>query len=278
MLFKNQSGECRLFWRLLLLVALFLLFAYLLRYIPIRIKTTALIKQGVASSAALEEASYLFMEDPTWSSIIGVIQGIFWYLLLYILIKFIEKKKFTWNELGFRLNRKQIWLLPFGLFFGILLYFGYVAFDELLGESDLIWNSDKLSIVPAILIFLNFLFNGFGEESAFRAYFQSRLMKKHGLWSGILLTSSSFVILHLLVSSFSLLAILGSILLSATYGLLFVWTGSVLLVGMMHAVFNFLPIMLGHWPSDFSLVIVNAVVLIIVTMFYLYFVRKKEKD
>ena len=47
MILKNKEGQVRLIWHLFLLVVPFLLVAYLLRYVPIRVQTGILIEQGL---------------------------------------------------------------------------------------------------------------------------------------------------------------------------------------------------------------------------------------
>jgi len=51
----------------------------------------------------------------------------------------------------------------------------------------------------------------------------------------VALTSVCFVLLHLLVSRI--------------YGILYLWTGSVLPVGTVRAVFNLAPRLLNQWPA-----------------------------
>ena len=278
MIFKNKHDEVRIIWRVVLLVGPFLLIAFLLRYIPIRIRTQILINQGMTQPAALSRSSNYFMEDPIGSSILGILQGLSWYLLVFLLIRFIEKRKTSLKDFGLDPKKNRIQLLPLGLVFGALMYFGYIAFDSLLGESNFSFDLADLGLVSILLMVLNFVANGFGEETAFRSYLQTHLIKRHGLWMGIGVTSIIFVLLHLLISPFTMQALFGSIFLAGILGILFALTRSVYLVGTMHAAFNLMPSLLGQWPSDLSLVIVNGFLFLMTIVIYLLFEKgKKEK-
>ena len=273
MIFKNKSGEVRLVWRTVLLVLPFLLFAYLLRYLPIRILTGVYINRGIVPSIAHSRAWSLFMEDPAWSSIPGILQGLLWYLLVFMMIKWVEKGSPSWKDFGLAAGRKVLWLSGLGLVFGLLMYFGYLGISILLDQTQWTWFPEKQGVVPIILMLLNFLVNGFGEETAFRAYLQDRLINRHGLWPGIAVASVLFMVLHLLIYQITGIALAANILLAGLYGILYVWTGSIFPVGIMHAVFNLAPRLLNLWPSDMSLLIVNAVSLMVVAILFL---RYKE--
>jgi membrane protease YdiL (CAAX protease family) len=278
MLLKNQESEVRLIWRLVLLVVPFLLAAYLLRYVPIRIRTEVLINQGLSKSAALSRARYLFLEDPVWSSLVGTIQGLIWYPIVFILIKRVEKRPRLPGDYGFVPLPRAFWLVPAGILLALSLYFGYFWFGSLFNQTSFSWSPAEIPDLTAFLISLNFLTNGYGEETAFRAYFQDRLIQRHGLWTGIILASSSFVLLHLLLYRYSGLALVGSILLAGIYGVFYVWTGSIYLIGTMHAVFNLAPRLFGQWHPDIGLLFVHSLVLLIVLVFFVRFKKGQKRS
>lgn len=258
MLIKNKSGEVRLIWRLALLVLPFLIIAYLLRLIPIRIQIGILINQGIPAALAESQARTLFMEDPVASSIIGIFQGLTWYLLVFIIINWVEKGSLTLSSFGLAAKANSLRLISFGVLLGLVMYLGYLGVGTLFEENSLVWSLEKLGILPFLLIFFNLLINGFGEETAFRAYFQTRLVNRHGLWLGIALASITFILLHLIIYPFTGIVIVAGIFLAGFFGILYIWTGSVIMVGIMHTIFNLAPRVLGNWPSDLSLLIVNA--------------------
>lgn len=273
MTLKNKEGRVRLIWRLFMLVVPFLLAAYLLRYIPIRIQTRILMEQGLSESAAVSQARYLFLEDPIRASIAGVVQGLLWYVLVCLLIRSIEKQSCVLTSFGLLLKGKSLVLIILGFILGLIMYFGCFAVGSIFDQLPFAWSPPKLGILPIILVSLDMLANGFGEETAFRAYWQRLLVDRHGLWFGILLASASFVSLHLLITRFTGIALLASILLACLYGILYVWTRSVFLVGTMHTIFNLAPRLLGQWPSDTSLLIVNSLALAIAVILYLRVVK-----
>jgi membrane protease YdiL (CAAX protease family) len=256
-----------------MLVVPFLLAAYLLRYIPIRIQTRILIEQGLSESAALSQARYLFLEDPIGVSIVGVVQGLLWYILVCLLIRSIEKRPCVLRSFGLLLNGKSFVLIILGFILGLIMYYGCFAVGSIFNQSPFAWSPAKLEILPVILVSLDMLANGFGEETAFRAYWQRLLVDRHGMWVGIILASASFVLLHLLIARFTVIALLASILLACLYGILYVWTDSIFLVGTMHTIFNLAPRLLGQWPSDIGLLIVNSLALAIAAILYLRVVK-----
>jgi membrane protease YdiL (CAAX protease family) len=273
MILKNKEGEVRLLWRLFMLVVPFLLAAYLLRYIPIRIQIRILMGQGFSEAVAISRARYLFLTDPLGVSILGVLQGLLWPMLVCLLIRSIEKQTCGLRSLGLLLNGKSLMFMIAGLLLGLTMYFGYFAANSIFNQSSIAWSPAKRGILPIFLLSLDMLANGFGEETAFRAYWQRLLVHRHGMWLGILLVSASFVVLHLFIAPFTGIALLASILLAYLYGVLYVWTGSVFLVGTMHAIFNLAPRLLDQWPSDISLLIVNSLALAIAVILYLRVVK-----
>jgi len=268
MVIKNKSGEVRLIWRLALLVLPFLIIAYLLRLIPIRIQIGILINQGIPVAFAESRARTLFMEDPVASSIIGIIQGLTWYLLVFIIINWVEKGSLTLSSFGLAAKGNSLRLISFGVLLGLVMYLGYLGVGTLFEENSLVWSLKKLGILPFLLIFFNLLINGFGEETAFRAYFQTRLVNRHGLWLGIALASITFILLHLIIYPFTGMVIVAGIFLAGFFGILYIWTGSVIMVGIMHTIFNLAPRVLGNWPSDLSLLIVNALAFLLAAVLF----------
>lgn len=276
MLLKNKNGEILRIWRLFLLVGPFLLAAYLLRYIPVRIQTRILIDQGLSESSALAQARYLFLEDLTGASIVGIVQGSLWYVLVCLLVRSIEKQTCTLGSFGLAPNKKSPVLLILGVVLGLIMFFIYFAVDITFDKSPIAWSPEKIGVLQIILVSLDMLANGFGEETAFRAYWQRVLVEHHGMWTGIILASTSFVLLHLLVAQFTVITIIAGISIACLFGILYVWTKSVYLVGTMHATLNLAPRLLGQWPSDVSLLIVNSLTLAIAVILYFRFANGEQ--
>ncbi|MGC9356801.1 MAG: CPBP family intramembrane glutamic endopeptidase [Anaerolineae bacterium] len=216
----------------------------------------------------------MFLESPIGASILGIVQGLSWYALVWLLIRFIEKQPCALRNLGLTLNRRSFTLTISGFLLGLLMYYGYFIAGSILGQPQFAWSPARLGIIPIILVSLDMLANGFGEETAFRAFWQRLVVDRHGLWFGIFLASTSFVVLHLLMAHFTAIALLASILLACLYGILYVWTDSVFLVGAMHAIFNLAPRLLDQWPSDIGLLVVNGLALVIAVI---AFVSKEDR-
>lgn len=267
MILKNKEGQVRLVWRFFMLVAPFFVAAYLLRFVPIRIGAGILMNQGLSESAALSQARYMFLEDPIGASIVGILQGLLWYVLVCMLVRSTEKRPCVLKSFGLSCNDKSLMLVALGFLLGLIMYFGYFAAGSVFGQATFTWSPAELATLPFILVSLDTLANGFGEETAFRAYLQRLLVDRHGLWFGIILASASFISLHLLIAHLTVIALLAGVLLACLFGILYVWTDSIFLVGALHTTLNLAPRLLG-WPSDISLLVVNGLILAIVVILY----------
>jgi membrane protease YdiL (CAAX protease family) len=274
MILNNKRDQIRLVWRLFMLVVPFFLAAYLLRYVPIRIQAGILMDRGLPGPAALSQARVMFLEDPVGVSVIGIIQGLLWFLLVCANLRYIEKRPCTSKSFGLSFDGKRLVLVAPGILLGLVIYFSYFAVEGASGQSSLPWSPVKMAVLPLILISLDMLANGFGEEAAFRAYWQRLLVDRHGLWFGIILASVSFVLLHLLVAHFTVIALLAGIFLACLLGILYVWSDSIFLVGALHTTLNLAPRLLGTWPSDISLLVVNGFTLAVAVILYLWVKRR----
>ena len=265
----NEEGAVGMAWRVVLLVLPFLGAAYLLRYIPIRLQTSILADRGVPTATALAQARYAILDDPTWSALVGIAQGLVWFPLVSLIITMVERRPCSMRDLGLATGPRGLLLVLTGIVLAAALYVGYGCVDSLLHSTRISWTLSGLHPITAALTALNFIANAYGEETAFRAYLQDRLVGRHGLWYGVALTSVGFVLLHLFVSRISGLALLASVMISAVYGILYLQTQSVYLVGTMHAVFNIAPRLLHQWPTDESLLIVHALALFVAIVWFI---------
>ena len=273
----NQEGEVRVGWRLMLLVVSFLVAAYLLRYVPIRLQTRMLSGRGLPHSAALARARHAILDDPVWSSVVGIAQGLLWYPLVCFLITVTEGRPCTLRDLGLSSGWAGFLLALLGAALATAMFLGYIWVGTVVNRTTTPWSWTSPRTSSVALTTLNFVTNGFGEETAFRAYMQERLVQRHGLWDGIALTSVCFVLLHALVSKISGLALLACVMLAAMYGMLFFWTRSVYLVGTMHAIFNLAPRLLNQWPTDAGLLLVHSLGLMTLIVAFRWSSRGKGK-
>jgi hypothetical protein len=84
---RNDAGEVRLAWRLILVILLFVAAAVLLRLIPIRLVAAFLVGNGMAQATAIETASTLVFEDPVCSTAVGALNGLMGFLIVWFLVR-----------------------------------------------------------------------------------------------------------------------------------------------------------------------------------------------
>ena len=75
-----------------------------------------------------------------------------------------------------------------------------------------------------------------------------------------------FVVLHGLVQSLTPISILTGLLLFLFIGLLYDKTKSLYLVGLLHAVLNFLPVLFDTWWQGFEAVIAYGIALVLLIL------------
>ncbi len=269
---RYRTGEVRLAWRVLIAVVLWLAVVFLLRFIPIFLSTAIQAGRGMDRQDALEAAKAIVFEHPIWSTAIGVINGLMSLPIVWFLMIVIEKRSFTWKEVGLDWRRNSLLCLAFGAFLALLIYVAGTVVDRVLGSSiptiDTVLAGLTVSAVVRNLAL--WIPMGFGEEVLFRSYVQSRLVERHGALWGILIGSIVFTLLHLLVSQLSPVTIFSGVILWAAVGALYHWSRSLYLVGMFHGVAN---ILLNTFPSegfDASGLIVHALALLLIVVVGLY--------
>lgn len=119
---KDKAGEVRLAWRLLVVILLYVAVAALLRFIPISLYTAFLVSGGVVVEDALASASAAFFEDPVWSTVIAVLNGLMSLPLVWLLVRAIERRRLAWKTVGVDWRRNSFLALTFGALLALLLY------------------------------------------------------------------------------------------------------------------------------------------------------------
>lgn len=278
MLIKNKYGEIRLIFRFLIMLGLILIVAFLLRFIPITIKSQFLIQDGLPKDEALQSARELFLETPIWNTILGTIQGAVWLLIVIFLIKVIEKKPFTWEAIGLNWRRTTPYYLILGLLIGGLMYFSYLFLGQILGSNASFQNiSGNLSFPSIIMTLILYISLGFGEEIGFRAYLQTRMIKLYGVILGILFTSIIFTLSHLIFRRLSLIELLSGVILYMGIGTIYFLSQSLYFVGIIHAILNGLAEMLDVWGGEIEGLIVHTILLLVVYIIYFYKLKTINK-
>ena len=266
---RYRTGEVRFVWRILIILLLTVAIAVILRFIPISIYTTVLVSDGIAEANALASAKATVFEDPFWSTVIGILNGLMSLLLVWFMIKVIERNRFEWKTVGLDWRNNSLSLLGAGALLALLLY----ASDRLVGHAfgssipSLNIMLAGLSFPIVFQKFVLYLAMGFGEEVVFRGYVQTRLVEHYGAIWGILIASITFTLMHLGFTSLSLVSIISGVLLWVTIGTLYHLSKSLYLVGMFHGVANTLINTLHIESNEIGGLLVNALALLLVVIF-----------
>jgi membrane protease YdiL (CAAX protease family) len=268
---RNRRGDIRLILRLLIILLLVVAVAVLLRFIPISIYTAVLTSSGLAEEDALAHAKATVFEDPVWSTIISILNGLMSLLLVWFMIKIIERHSFAWKTMGLDWRRNSFSFLGAGALLALLLYGSDKLVGFAFGYSIPAMNIMLAGIsIPIVLQkFVLYLAMGFGEEIVFRGYLQTRLVERYGAPRGILIASITFTLIHLGFMSISLITIISGVLLWVTIGTLYHLSKSLYLVGMFHGVANTLLNTLHLESNETSGLLVNAVALSLIVIFAL---------
>jgi membrane protease YdiL (CAAX protease family) len=229
---------------------------------------------------ALEAARALVFEHPIWSTTLGIINALMSFLLVWFLIRVIEKRNFAWKDVGLDWRRNSLLCLTFGVLLALLMYVAEAIVDHRVVGSSVPTIDTFLAGLTVSAVVRNlavWIPMGFSEEVLFRGYVQTRLVERLGAIRGILIGSIVFTLLHLLVRPISPVTIVSAVILWAAIGTLYHLSRSLYLVGTFHAVANTL---LNVFPSDRSHVaglIVHAVALLLIVVVGLYTVRSSRK-
>jgi hypothetical protein len=222
----------------------------------------------MAQEEALASAKAIVFEDPVWSTVIGILNGLMSLPLVWFLIEVIERRRFTWKTVGLDWRRNSLSTLAFGALLALLLY----AADKVVGQAfgasipavDIILAGLTIPILIQKVVL--WLAMGFGEEVVFRGYVQTRLVERYGALWGILIASVVFTLLHQISYSLSPVTIISGVMLSVTFGALYHWSKSLYLVGMLHAMMNILLNTLHLEDTEISGLIVHALALSLVVV------------
>jgi membrane protease YdiL (CAAX protease family) len=262
---RNDTGEVRLAWRLILVILLYVAVAVLLRFIPIRLLTAFLVRDGMTQGSALERANTIILEDPVWSTVIGTLNGLMGLLIVWFLVNVVERSTFTWKAVGLDWRRSSPWLIMLGGLLALLLFIAYTLVGYLLGSSGSSLNTSLMGVSIAIFFqkLILYIAMGFGEEVLFRGYVQTGLVARFGVLWGVLVTAVVFTLLHQISYSLSPVTILSGTMLWITIGALYHLSKSLYLVGVFHGVMNTLLNTLNFEATDIAGMVVHALALLI---------------
>lgn len=268
---RYSSGEVRLVWRLLIVISLFVAAAVLLRFIPICLYTASLTDSGVPKEDALVRAKAIVFEGAVWSTVLGVLNGVMSLPLVWLVIRVVERRSFTWKTVGLDWRRNSLSALACGALLALAFYVADKVVGLALGAAIPPMNTILAGVsVPIFLqTFVLYLAMGFGEEVVFRGYVQTRLVERYGVFRGVLVASVMFTLLHIGFRPLSPVTIISGVVLWATVGALYHWSKSLYLVGMFHAIANTLMNTLHLEGTDTGGLLVHAAALLLVVGFAL---------
>lgn len=197
--------------------------------------------------------------------------------LIYVLTIKLDKRDFSWAEIGLA------WKPTVFVFFGGGVILGSVLELLSLGlgiAQGIVETPMTPSIAPAAILTgaTAAMLNSFWQEIAFRGYLQTRFTESYGAHIGIPVVAVSFVLFHLLAVPLSPLEVLSGIILFIFVGLLYHSTGSLYLVAALHGTLNYLPVLLETgWSQPLNRAIVYGLALGLVLIFTKTFTKGGPK-
>jgi membrane protease YdiL (CAAX protease family) len=265
---RNDAGEVRLAWRLILVIVLYVAVAALLRFIPISLLTASLVRDGMVHGDAVETANTIIGEDWVWSTAIGALSGLMGLLIVWFLIRALERSEFTWRAVGLDWRSNSLLVILLGALLAALLYSASVLAGYVLGSSGSSLSTSTMgaSIPVFIQKLVLFLLMGLGEEVVFRGYAQARLVKRFGAIWGVLATATIFTLLHQISYRLSPVTILSGLMLWTAIGALYHISKSLYLVVMFHGLMNTLLNTFAFEVGDVASMIANALALTLVIL------------
>lgn len=263
---KNGEGEIRLGWRLSLVILLYVASQVLFRFIPIKLIAFFLAGQGIPQNIALNRANTIVFNDPVFSTAISILIELMGLLFVWLLVRRIEKTRFTWKIVGLNWQGDSLWLILLGAILAFLIFMGSILIGKFLDSNGFSSISARIdgSFSAFFQLFLLFLAKAFGEEIVFRGYVQNRLVERYNATWGILITAIVFVILHQISYDLSPVLIVSGVMLWSSIGVLYHLSKSLYLVIVFHAVMNWLINVFKVNPGDIANLIVHGLSLSLV--------------
>lgn len=165
---------------------------------------------------------------------------IFISLLVFIRVKFIEKRKIS--TLGFG---REKWIKKYikGFFTGILMMSAVVLLLFIFGCIEVEKNSNQPVGISAlggvVFILLAWIIQGATEEIVTRGWFMNVIGARYNISFGLILSSTIFGLLHLLNPDVNYLAVINIILVGFFFGIYALKNKDLWAVCGMHTAWNF---------------------------------------
>jgi len=212
-----------------LLVALLLSFALI----------AVVLAYFVATTGSVEEATTLMTDSfgSIWFMLgTTILQEIAWVLVPLAFVVLVDRRPFSLRELGWESGTRGAKLFAAGILLNALLGVAIVGTILITG-----WQQIEIFGIPEyglatvagylVLTAILMLAVGIGEETLFRGYIQTDLMRKYGNTPALIVTSLIFAAIHIVMlisgQEVSPLSIFNIFIASLVMGYLYVITGSI---------------------------------------------------
>jgi hypothetical protein len=278
-LLKNDEGDVRLIWKVLLLVVGFFAVTYLLEEFFVWIAKYGVIRTGVLGSEATDQAHQFVSEFPPAGDLFAIAEGLIWLLIGWILVSKVEKQPFKSQLIGFEWKKNSIIMILIGVVIATLFVVFSIVMNVVFWEGtfDLLkvhisgtFGGILLTIVAAIVL-------AFAQELIFRSYLQDRMIDKFGVAVGVMLTSILFVVCNVIFRTMPAIELLSGIFLYILIGYLYYRLRSLYLVGSIHTMIILYPALFGvEAPGEERFLI--AILLMMVGFYYFNEKDQKEKS
>ena len=153
-----------------------------------------------------------------------------------ILIK--KVSSWSWFNLGW--HKKNFFPSYFvGAVIGVLAITIVFIINLLLKSIEVSYVFTSSALVPFLISFIFFLFQGTYEELIFRSYLMPFFSRKIGDIASLIITSLMFAALHVFNDNFSAMGFINLIIFGLVFGSAYLKTGSLWIVGATHTFWNF---------------------------------------
>ncbi len=267
--FRTDMGEIRYLWKFSLTIVLLLVLIVISRIVLMFAVQQAFILQGAPSDIAFQNAQVFVSESSEGQAIASSLDLLLTLLLVFFLVTRIEKRDFYLADLGLNLKRNTLPLVGLGLVIGCLIFLAAAMFGVLLGtlQFPISPNMNQWPILSTLVASITFyVLNSFWQEIVFRGYLQTRAVEEYGRLTGVMAVTIVFVVFHGLVQTLTPSGILTGLLLFSFIGLLYDTTRSLYLVGAIHAVLNFLPVLFNTWWQGPEAIMTYGIALVLLVL------------
>lgn len=174
-----------------------------------------------------------------WMALQLISSFILVYIILWVWLKFVEKRPF-WT-LGYEL-KDAVKQYTRGFLFGMLMFVGSVAilgaFGSVAFESGNPSQQGVAAIGGVILVLIGWIIQGGAEEVLIRGWVLPVIGARYKAWIGLLVSSLIFATLHGLNPNLSVIALINLALFGVFAGLYAMREGSMWGISALHSVWN----------------------------------------